>query len=591
MKKIFITVKQQVFALAMLCGVFAPLHAQLVPDETGTATITISAIDELKAAIDATDDKSAIDTLRIGSSIAVPLSSNDAAGIQLLTSLKTLDMRGITANNYTLPEKLLYRNQTVKTFYFPPNAYRVANWGFVLTAIEGEVNVPAVWNGPTYLRPGFWANNPGMTAVNIPAACTTLASVDGVVFTKDMTQIVYYPAGRPDEVYQLPSTVTGINTAAPTAFNYSKYLKKLIFPAGFQPPFPSNSSVYTGTTITTHGSIEAFEVDPENPYIGAVNGMLYQKGRNILFYAPPGLKGEVRIGEPIQRIQGGGSQNSAFGGNATTSADYFLDGVAVSDNKMLNFTLIDLPATIDTIYNGAFVNGRNVSIFICRAITPPRIGQTTLDWTNTGKLYVPAASLDDYLSSTWVANSAGIDCDGNSKTGFKGFNTASMVGFYAITVAAGTATSPLATDIAASGQTVAITADPAPEGKIFDRWTASGDNLVFENATSPTTSFVMPAADVALAASYRDDPATALNALHGDDAAPVVTLYPNPAGDHIRLSGIANRTPYTIYNALGQVVAQGIANNDEPISVAHLSTGIYSYTILKPIKLNLFIKK
>ena len=54
------------------------------------------------------------------------------------------------------------------------------------------------------------------------------------------------------------------------------------------------------------------------------------------------------------------------------------------------------------------------------------------------------------------------------------------------------------------GATVAITADAAPAGKVFDRWTSS-PAVAFADATGASTSFTMPANAVAITATWKDD--------------------------------------------------------------------------------------
>ena len=55
------------------------------------------------------------------------------------------------------------------------------------------------------------------------------------------------------------------------------------------------------------------------------------------------------------------------------------------------------------------------------------------------------------------------------------------------------------------GATVNITADAAPAGKVFDKWTTS-DSIVFADATKANTSFVMPSTPVTVTANYKDLP-------------------------------------------------------------------------------------
>ena len=61
-------------------------------------------------------------------------------------------------------------------------------------------------------------------------------------------------------------------------------------------------------------------------------------------------------------------------------------------------------------------------------------------------------------------------------------------------------------EVAKAGETVAITANPAPTGKVFDKWTCetAGVTIVFESATSSTTTFVMPACEITIQAHFRD---------------------------------------------------------------------------------------
>ena len=58
---------------------------------------------------------------------------------------------------------------------------------------------------------------------------------------------------------------------------------------------------------------------------------------------------------------------------------------------------------------------------------------------------------------------------------------------------------------AKAGETITITANPAPTGKVFDKWTCEtpGVTIEFKSATSSTTTFVMPAANIEIKAHFR----------------------------------------------------------------------------------------
>ncbi len=59
---------------------------------------------------------------------------------------------------------------------------------------------------------------------------------------------------------------------------------------------------------------------------------------------------------------------------------------------------------------------------------------------------------------------------------------------------------------AKAGETINITAKPAPTGKVFDKWTCetAGVKIEFANATSAKTTFVMPAAEIEIKAHFRN---------------------------------------------------------------------------------------
>ena len=61
-------------------------------------------------------------------------------------------------------------------------------------------------------------------------------------------------------------------------------------------------------------------------------------------------------------------------------------------------------------------------------------------------------------------------------------------------------------EVAKAGETVTITANPAPAGKVFDKWTCetAGVTIEFASATSSPTTFVMPAREIEIKAHFRD---------------------------------------------------------------------------------------
>ena len=71
---------------------------------------------------------------------------------------------------------------------------------------------------------------------------------------------------------------------------------------------------------------------------------------------------------------------------------------------------------------------------------------------------------------------------------------------YTVTVNDGTSG---ATEYAA-GDTVTITANPAPEGKEFDKWEVTSGGVTLADAFKSTTTFIMPESAVTVQATYKD---------------------------------------------------------------------------------------
>ncbi|MBQ8624130.1 MAG: metallophosphoesterase [Oscillospiraceae bacterium] len=57
---------------------------------------------------------------------------------------------------------------------------------------------------------------------------------------------------------------------------------------------------------------------------------------------------------------------------------------------------------------------------------------------------------------------------------------------------------------ALAGETVKLTADKAPNGKVFSKWVVVAGNVVLEDETDTSTSFIMPEGEVRIVASYTD---------------------------------------------------------------------------------------
>ena len=81
---------------------------------------------------------------------------------------------------------------------------------------------------------------------------------------------------------------------------------------------------------------------------------------------------------------------------------------------------------------------------------------------------------------------------------------------YSIIVTDGKATIGAGSEIskAAQGTTITLTANAAPDGKVFDKWVVESGSTTLEDANSETTTFIMPDSEVSVKATYKSAPVT-----------------------------------------------------------------------------------
>lgn len=502
----------------------------------------------------------------------IALDANDFSFLNTkLPALSNLDIsEAIVTNSYdgsresnnNIPNNAFLNNKNIKTIALPTTLEIINSGAFFNCALEGTINLPDNINEN---RVGYdqFGNSQGITGFQASNEAAKITTVDGVVFTKDMSNIILYPAGKPDESYTIPE---GVITIRNSAFENNHHLKNLTFPTTLVTTQAGDTRF---DVIANFSEIENIYVTQGNQRFGSANGLLYQRYHiqnenkiedEKIVWSPRG-KTVLRIPEPMHKIAGGGSQNNVFGGNGTNNY------LGESNNYTKVITLIDFPATFEEIENGAFVGAENLEKIICRATTAPKTGSSS--FREVGKnygyqtaVYVPANAVETYKNSNWV-DKAQID-----GVTYSGFNANNFFAFYQLNIINGSAESPLANDIAAEGNIVTITAEEAPTGQKFDKWICTSGNITFEDATAETTTFTMPANAVEISATYTYTQPTEIN--HNNQDAGLI-VHAEKSNIYIKAS---MPQKINIYAIDGRIIKSVLLKNGITV-INGLSQGIY----------------
>lgn len=116
-------------------------------------------------------------------------------------------------------------------------------------------------------------------------------------------------------------------------------------------------------------------------------------------------------GDCVKRIN-----SSALYGAKNLSSVTMSEGITKIDSSSFaycsgsSFTTVDIPSTVTSIGSNAFLHCKAMSTVICRAVTPPTLGNYSVfsDQASGRKIYVPAESVSAYKSdgkwSTWAGS-------------------------------------------------------------------------------------------------------------------------------------------------------------------------------------------
>lgn len=186
-----------------------------------------------------------------------------------------------------------------------------------------------------------------LNSINVATENTNYCSDDGILFNKDKTTLIQYPAGKTDVKYEIPSGVLTINENAFDGSNFSEL------------SIPNSVLSINNDILGILGqckNLAAINVDNENPNYSAVDGVLFNKDKTSLILYPVAKENATyNIPSSVNTIE-----KDAFANCNSLNAVNIPDSVTSIGNQAFimceNLNSVTIPNSVTSIGGGAFFN-------------------------------------------------------------------------------------------------------------------------------------------------------------------------------------------------------------------------------------------
>ncbi len=259
-----------------------------------------------------------------------------------------------------------------------------------------------------------FAGSDKLTAINVDAGNAYYSSVDGVLYNKDQTTLIVYPAGKTGRSFEIPETVTRINgyafywneiienitvpssveTIGSDAFAGCKKLTSISFSEGLVSigstafhqcntlpsiTFPASLGKLGNDLFESCYELKEILVADGSPYFKSIDGVLFDaSGKTLVAYPVGKIQGVYNIPEGVETI---GDYSFLYAKNLVnvTFPNSLLRIGISAFNGCNKLTAIELPTNLVSIDDRAFNSCDGLtSIVIPESVTS--IGGGAFSW-------------------------------------------------------------------------------------------------------------------------------------------------------------------------------------------------------------------
>lgn len=238
------------------------------------------------------------------------------------TNLQSFRVKQNNRGGYYSEDGILYVKSTSSEYNDVLDDYEDIEYKFLVSYPGGKAGVYNLAADMNFVWTAF-LNAKKLTAINVDPQNPDYTSVDGVVYTKDMTGLCVCPAGKSGE-YKVPEGVyytqtnsfsnSGLSTIyLPDSLGDSYTVEGGFVDQGFigMGSFYESDTLQTiflgknitkemASSISSAPNLENITVSEENPHICAINNILYDKELKTLLYIPAGVEGKLVLPDTVE---------------------------------------------------------------------------------------------------------------------------------------------------------------------------------------------------------------------------------------------------------------------------------------------------
>lgn len=272
-------------------------------------------------------------------------------------------------NTYASANTIPWRGYNYTSFSFPSNVTNITPYAFYGSGLTSA----SIHKDVTSIGEDAFGKCTSLTSITVDGANENYSSSDDILYNKDKTTLICYPAGKTGNSHTVDASVTGI---AIHAFAYNPFLNAVSIPT-------ATASIGTGAFNGCTG-LTTITVDGGNTSYSTNEGILYDKTGTTLICYPAGKNA---------------TSFSGFPNTVTAIGDYafFMQSYLES---------VTIPTTVTSIGNSAFQNCSALSlVYALRTGGVPTGGISMFDGNaNPRKIMVKDGQGNAYKGATYWSN-------------------------------------------------------------------------------------------------------------------------------------------------------------------------------------------